>query len=119
MTEQLWFVAGSLAIMVVVAMTRYATKAIAAYVVADIGDALQDRWQKDIQNAVVPLAAELKEITNEVTTNGGGSLKDRVLSVERQLEQLLTDERHVAALRHQLASDPSRFSEPKGTPDGF
>lgn len=68
------------------AVTKYLTRAVALMVVSQIGDSLQPLWQADLDDALEP-------IRSEVTTNGGGSLKDRVLSVERQLEQLLTADR--------------------------
>lgn len=67
---------------------KYVVKAIAGAVVDDIGDALQERWETAIDERLAP-------IKDELTTNGGSSVKDRVNdmwlrfgNVEQQLEQL-------------------------------
>lgn len=90
MTAVAWTITGVVGAAVVLAITRYATRAIAALVVSDIGDALEFRWQIAIDEAVEPINEQIEEIRAEVTVNGGGSLKDRVLEMQRQLEQLIT-----------------------------
>jgi len=82
MSQQLWVVAGVLTAAFLLWFTKYAIRAIAAQVVSQIGDSLQDRWKQDITEAILPLQEEL-------SYNGGTSVKDMVRRIERQLEQFL------------------------------
>lgn len=84
MTDQALIIAGAIVLALLLAGGRYAIKAIASQVVSDIGDSLQERWQADIDEAVAP-------IIEEVTVNGGGSLKDRVIQLQKQVEAIITD----------------------------
>lgn len=90
MTSAAWTVVAGVGVAVVWAVTKWVVEAIALKVVTNLVDSLQPLWQADLEEA---LEDAMEPIRAEVTTNGGGSLKDRVLSVERQLEQLLTADR--------------------------
>ena len=78
----LWMVAVPAGAASVLWVVRYVTKAIAAQVVEQLGDSLQTRWKHDIDVATDPIFEEL-------SYNGGTSLKDMVRRIERQLEQVL------------------------------
>jgi len=109
MTDTLWaifaVVGGGLVLAGLKWFTSYAIAGIADKVVDEIGERLKERRTGEIERALAPvlqeiagnrdhlseISTELATIRTEVTVNGGGSLKDRVLSVERQLETLLTN----------------------------
>lgn len=82
MSGALWTVFGVVAAAGVLWITKYAIKAIATQVVFQIGDSLQDRWQKDIDDAIIPVLEEL-------SYNGGQSVKDMVRQINRDIETLL------------------------------
>ena len=94
--EQAWFVFGGLALAGGIWTAKWITRSIAKGVVDSIGDTLAERWRRDMDIALHPLKIELE-------TNGGTSLKDRVLimdgrlsDIERQLEMdLLWSEFHI------------------------
>lgn len=95
--EQAWFVFGGLALAGGIWTARWITRSISHEVVDAIGDTLSERWNKDMERALRPLKTELE-------TNGGFTLKDRVLimdgrlsDIERQLEMDL--------LRHKFETD--------------
>lgn len=87
--------------------TDFATKAIAILVVDKIGDGLVERRAMERRRALDPLksdieanksaietiAQDVSEIKAEVTVNGGGSLKDRVIEMGRTLEVIVTEAR--------------------------
>lgn len=69
-------------------VARFASKladvlagAIGDRVVAAIGDRLQERWREDLEIQLAPIRQELN-------TNGGDSIKDRVLTISLQVEDL-------------------------------
>ena len=82
MSQQLWVVAGVLLAAGLLWFVKYAITAIATQVVSQIGDSLQTRWKSDIDEA-------LNDVREELSYNGGTSVKDIVRRIERQLEQLL------------------------------
>jgi len=69
-------------------MNRWIAELIAVAVVAKIGDQIEVRWNESIDTALKPVRAELVEIRDEVTVNGGQSLKDRVIQLQKQVEDL-------------------------------
>jgi len=63
-------------------VTAYATTAIAFQVVDKIGDSLQDRWKSDIDDA-------LASVQDELSYNGGQTVKDMVRQINCDVETLL------------------------------
>jgi hypothetical protein len=52
--------------------------------VAAIAEALEDRWEDILDRR---LCAAIRPLENELSTNGGSSLKDAVLRIERTLDE--------------------------------
>ena len=75
-------VSGSLVAVIVPWASRFFARALAHAIIDAIATELRPMWQADIK----PIEEQVADIKAEVTTNGGGSLKDRVLEMHRQLE---------------------------------
>jgi hypothetical protein len=90
MTDQIWAVVAVVTAAGSIALLRWAAKALARQIVYQIGDTLENRWGDAIDAKLAPLKAELAAVKAEVTVNAGNSLKDRVMEMQRQLEQLIT-----------------------------
>lgn len=89
-----WFLTAVAGAVVVWAVPRFLTFTRDAYVdkaVDRLEERLQPLWVTDMTEALDPIHSQLAAIKAEVTVNGGGSLKDRVLDMHRQLETLITD----------------------------
>jgi hypothetical protein len=90
-------VAVPVSVILIRTISRWMARTISDQVVDAIGDSLQARWRKDIDEALEPIHAELR-------INGGTSMKDQVSSLglrfaaleaqnhnfQGQLEELLT-----------------------------
>lgn len=68
---------------------KFLAAAVAERLVDKLEVELEPRWTADFDDALAPINAAVCEIRKEVSLNGGGSLKDLVLTVSRQLEDLL------------------------------
>lgn len=62
--------------------------ALADHLIDRIGDRLQPEWVADMEDA---LEQAVEPIRREVTLNGGGSMKDLVVQMQRDLEPLLIE----------------------------
>lgn len=70
---------------------KWLLEQIAETIVDKLIDAMEPVWTSYLDEALEPVNDELREVRDEVTVNGGDSLKDRVLEMHRQLEAIITD----------------------------
>lgn len=83
--------AGAVIVWIVPRLLSFTSHALADAVVDRLEERLQPLWSADLDDATTPILHELRTVRGEVTLNGGGSLKDRVLEMQRTLETLVTD----------------------------
>lgn len=95
-----WLAVTAGAALVAWAVPKLATffaHALADRLVNSIGDRLAPEWTADLddslEEAVAPIRHEVQQIRREVTLNGGGSLKDVVVQMQRDLESILLENR--------------------------
>lgn len=74
-------VIAGLALAALVPAFKFTVRAVASAIVLEI------RTQLNLDKVV----EDLDYVKNELTINGGETVKDRIFSIERQLERLLTD----------------------------
>ena len=74
---------------------RWISREVAENVVEAIGDTLSARWKADMDRALTPIYAELKD-------NGGASLKDKVKSIDQRLGDIEQQ------LEHEITFKPDR-----------
>lgn len=86
-------IGGATIVWAVPRLLSFAAHAFSNAVVDKLEERMEPRWSADFDDAInlalKPMCLELTKIRQEVTLNGGGSLKDLVLTVSRQVEDLL------------------------------
>ena len=81
MPDWVWVVVAGLVLAALVPASKFVVKAVAVATAEELRRYLNfDQMVED-----------LDYVKNELTINGGETVKDRIFSIERQLERLLTD----------------------------
>lgn len=90
-------VGGALIVWAVPKIATFFAAALADRLIDSVGDRLQPLWIADLddslEEALAPMREELTAVRREVTLNGGGSLKDVVVQMQRDLEVVLVEHR--------------------------
>ena len=66
-------------------------EALASHLAPYLVEAFDRRINKSLEEALKPIRSDLAYVKRELTVNGGETVKDRIFSIERQLEHLITD----------------------------